>query len=307
MAKYVVTGGAGFIGSHIVEELVKRGEDVKIIDDLSTGSKANIKPFLGKALFVEDTVTNFSMLKKELVDYDYVIHQAADVSVQASLDDPVGTAKTNVLGTVNVLKAAKDAAVKRVVLASSCAVYGDQPSAVSENSPAKPVSPYAVSKLCAESFARLFAEAYGLETVCLRYFNVFGPRQNPSSEYAAVIPKFIKLIKGRRRPEIFGDGFQTRDFVYVSNVVDANLLACSKPGVSGKVYNIGTGISTDINTLVKHINKSLGKEAEPKYLEKRTGDIMSSKANIGAARQELVYFPKIDLVEGLKRTVESFK
>lgn len=305
MSKYIVTGGAGFIGSNIVEELVKRGEEVKIIDDLSAGSKANIRPVLDKIELVQDSITNYSCLKREFPGYDYVIHQAADVSVQASIEDPIGTTKTNVLGTVNVLSAAKDAGIRRVVIASSCAVYGEQQSAISENATLKPMSPYAVSKLSAENYAKLFADAYGIETVCLRYFNVFGPKQNPSSEYAAVIPKFIKLIKAGRKPTIYGDGFQTRDFVYVSNVVEANLLACSAAGVSGKAYNIGSGISTDINTLVKHVNKVLDKNMAPKYEPARAGDIVHSRASINAAKHDLGYFPKIDLMAGLSKMAES--
>jgi len=256
MASYVVTGGAGFIGSHIVEELVKRGQDVKVIDDLSTGNRSNIKHILDKITLVKGSIMSYSLLKKEFEGHDYVLHQAADVSVQNSMQNPAGTTKTNVLGTLKVLKAAKDARVKRVVLASSCAVYGEHPTAVNETTMLKPLSPYAVSKLSAESFAKLYNDIYGLETVSLRYFNVFGPRQDPKSQYAAVIPKFIKIMKGRRKPEIYGDGFQSRDFVYVSNVVDACLLACNSVGVAGKVYNIGTGIGTDLNTLVKHLNKN---------------------------------------------------
>ncbi|MFH1450624.1 MAG: NAD-dependent epimerase/dehydratase family protein [archaeon] len=306
MASYVVTGGAGFIGSNIVEELVKRGHKVKVIDDLSTGSRSNLKMFLDKIELVKGTVTNYALLKKEFADFDYVIHEAADVSVQDSIKNPAKTAKNNILGTVNVLNAAKDAGVKRVVLASSCAVYGDSPSAVTEVSPVKPLSPYAVSKLSCESFARLYTDLYGLETVSLRYFNVFGPRQSATSDYAAVIPKFIKIIRARRRPDVYGDGFQTRDFVYVSNVVDATILACTMNGVAGKVYNIGTGISTDINTLVKHLNKILEKSSTPRYEVARAGDIKHSKAHISAARRELGYFPKVDLVAGLRKTVESF-
>ncbi|MDP7282195.1 MAG: NAD-dependent epimerase/dehydratase family protein [Candidatus Undinarchaeales archaeon] len=307
MASYVVTGGAGFIGTNIVEELIKRGQEVKVIDDLSTGKRSNLKDFMSDITFVKGSIMNYSLLKKEFQGFDYVLHQAADVSVQSSVKNPSGTAKTNVLGTINVLKAAKDAGVKRVVLASSCAVYGEYPTAVNENTPLKPLSPYAVTKSSAESFAKLYNELYGLETVCLRYFNVFGPRQDDKADYSAVIPKFIKIIKGRRRPTIFGDGFQSRDFVYVSNVVEACLLACTKQGVSGKIYNIGTGISTDLNSLVKHLNKILEKSMEPKYEEQRAGDIMNSKANIGLARKELGYFPKVDMVGGLRRTVEFNK
>ncbi|MDP7282399.1 MAG: NAD-dependent epimerase/dehydratase family protein, partial [Candidatus Undinarchaeales archaeon] len=213
MANYVVTGGAGFIGSNIVEELVKRGETVKVIDDLSTGSRSNLKNVLKDIEFVKGSITNYALLKKEFAGYDYVLHQAAEVSVQKSIKHPVNTAKINVLGTINVLKAAKDTGINRVVIASSCAVYGESPTAVSENSIVKPLSPYAASKLSAETFSRLYSDLYGLETVCLRYFNVFGPRQNPKSEYAAVIPKFLKIVKARRKPVIYGDGFQTRDFV----------------------------------------------------------------------------------------------
>ncbi len=305
MANYVVTGGAGFIGSNIVEELVKRGETVKVIDDLSTGSRSNLKNVLKDIEFVKGSITNYALLKKEFAGYDYVLHQAAEVSVQKSIKHPVNTAKINVLGTINVLKAAKDTGINRVVIASSCAVYGESPTAVSENSIVKPLSPYAASKLSAETFSRLYSDLYGLETVCLRYFNVFGPRQNPKSEYAAVIPKFLKIVKARRKPVIYGDGFQTRDFVYVSNVVEANILAATKPGVGGNTYNIGTGISTDINTLVKHVNKVLEKNVTPKYEAARDGDIKQSKAHISAAKQGLNYFPKVDLIAGLRKTVEA--
>jgi len=306
MAKYIVTGGAGFIGSNIVEELVKRGQEVKVIDDLSAGNRSNIKPFLSSIEFVKGSISNYALLKKEFEGSDYVLHQAADASVPASIKNPLKTTKTNILGTVNVLRAAKDTGVKRLVFASSCAVYGDHPTGVNETSVVKPLSPYAVSKLSAESFSTLYNTLYNLETVCLRYFNVFGPKQNPTSNYAAVIPKFIKLIKGRRRPEIYGDGYQSRDFVYVSNVVEANLLACTREGIAGKTYNIGTGISTSINDLVPHLNKLLGRNVTAKYSAPREGDILQSKANIAAAKRELGYFPKVDLVEGLKRTIGSF-
>lgn len=255
MARYVITGGAGFIGSHLVEELVERGEQITVIDDLSTGNKENIKEFLGKIKFVEGSILDLKILQKEFEQVDFVLHQAAIPSVPRSLKNPALTNKVNVEGALNVFIAARDCKVKKVVYASSSSIYGDSEVLPKvENMPYNPLSPYAAQKVMMEFYGKLFFELYGLQTVGLRYFNVFGPRQDPNSEYAAVIPKFIKLINQDKKPTIYGDGLTSRDFSYIKNIVNANLLACTTENIGGEIFNIACGEKISLNELVSKIN-----------------------------------------------------
>lgn len=305
MAKYIVTGGAGFIGSHIATELVKRGHQVKVIDNLTTGKLGNITNIKNKIKFVEGDIIDLKMLQKEFKGIDIVIHQAALCSVVGSIDDPLSSNNTNITGTLNVLLAARDNKVKRVVFASSSAVYGNNPAPVKkEEMGSQPLSPYALSKITDEFYAWIFLELYGLETVGLRYFNVFGPRQDPNGPYAAAVPKFLQAILRGERPVIFGNGNQSRDFVYVQNVVEANLLAATTPKVGGKVFNIAGGKSYDLNQLIKMINNILKTEIKPIYQKARPGDILHSAANISLAKRFLKYQPIIQFKEGLRETIQ---
>lgn len=242
LAKYLVTGGAGFIGSNIVEELVDRNESVRVLDNLSTGRRENIEPFMDKIEFIEGDLRDLDAVRKAVEGVDYVLHQGALPSVPRSIDEPLTTNEVNVNGTLKVLIAARDAGVKRVVYASSSSIYGNSEVLPKrEDMPPNPLSPYAISKLAGENYCRIFYQIYGLETVCLRYFNVFGPRQDPTSQYSAVIPKFINAMLNGERPIIYGDGKQSRDFTFVANVVQANLLACEANGVAGELFNVACG------------------------------------------------------------------
>jgi len=309
MARYLVTGGAGFIGSHIVEELLKRGEKVRIIDNLSTGKIDNIKDFLSEVEFLEGDLRDINKVREAVEGVDYVLHQAAIPSVPRSIIDPISSNSANVDGTLNLLFAAKEAGVKRVVIASSSSVYGDsQILPKSEEFTPNPISPYAVTKLVKELYARVFYQIYGLETVSLRYFNVFGPRQDPTSQYAAVIPRFItKMLKGES-PVIFGDGEQSRDFTYVKNVVEANILASISDKVGhGEVINIACGESITLNQLVNRINEILGTNIRPIYTEPRPGDVRHSLASINRAKELLGYTVKESFLDGLKETINWYK
>jgi UDP-glucose 4-epimerase len=309
MARYLVTGGAGFIGSHIVEELLKRGEKVRIIDNLSTGKIDNIKDFLSEVEFLEGDLKDINKVREAVEGVDYVLHQAAIPSVPRSIIDPISSNSANVDGTLNLLFAAKEAGVKRVVIASSSSVYGDsQILPKSEEFTPNPISPYAVTKLVKELYARVFYQIYGLETVSLRYFNVFGPRQDPTSQYAAVIPRFItKMLKGES-PVIFGDGEQSRDFTYVKNVVEANILASISDKVGhGEVINIACGESITLNQLVNRINEILGTNIRPIYTEPRPGDVRRSLASINRAKELLGYTVKVSFLDGLKETINWYK
>jgi UDP-glucose 4-epimerase len=283
--KALVTGGAGFIGSHIAEEMVKRGWQVTIIDDLSTGRMENIQRLLAhnSLSFLLGSITDLPLLQAAFKGVDYVFHQAAIPSVPSSIENPLATHEVNITGTLNVLLAARDNKVKKVVFASSCAIYGNEPTLPKkEDMPADPQSPYAVSKLTAEYYCSVFTNIFRLPTVCLRYFNVYGPRQNPSSEYAAVIPKFIKVVTGGKAPTIYGDGEQTRDFVYVNDVVRANLLA-AESDITG-VFNIGTGEKISLNQLVQVILKTMSRnEIKPLYAEEKPGEVKHSLADISKA------------------------
>lgn len=308
MSKYIITGGAGFIGSNIARELVKRGETVKVIDNLSTGHSENLEDIKNQIEFVKGDITDLDLLQKEFVGFDYVLHQAALCSVPRSVKDPIASNQNNVDGTLNVLVAARDNGIKRVVFASSSSVYGDAEADYKiETIPADPLSPYALTKLSGEIYAKLFYDLYKLETVCLRYFNVFGPYQDPNSAYAAVIPAFVtKIVKGEP-PEIFGDGEQSRDFTFVMNNVQANILAATSEGGAGQVMNIACADSITLNELVAIINQELGKNVKPIYLSARTGDIKHSKADIKKAKDLIGYEPKISFKEGLKETIKWYK
>lgn len=301
MAHIVITGGAGFIGSNIALELCEK-HDVVIIDNFSTGRRENIRDILDKIRLVEGDINDAQMLKREFISADYVLHQAALPSVQRSVEDPIATNLSNIDGTLNVLLAARDCGVKKVVYASSSSVYGDTPVLPKrEGMPSIPRSPYAISKLAGEYYCRVFSEIYGLKTVALRYFNVFGPRQDPNSQYAAVIPIFINRILRRKPPIIFGDGFQTRDFTYVRDVVHANILAMNSQAEG--VFNIASGSQISLNDLADKIMEIIGIRMEKIYDNPRKGDIRDSLADISSAKKILGYEPRYDLETGLKETI----
>jgi nucleoside-diphosphate-sugar epimerase len=302
--RYLVTGGAGFIGSNIVEELVRREERVRVLDNFSTGKRENIAPFLEDVELIEGDLRHLETVRQATEGVDYVFHQGALPSVQKSVDNPLDTDESNVRGTLNLLLAARDAGVKRVVCASSSSVYGDTPTLpkTEEMKPA-PLSPYAVSKLAGEHYCRVFYQVYGLETVALRYFNVFGPRQDPTSQYAAVVPKFVTAMLKGEQPVIYGDGEQSRDFSYVTNVVQANLLAATAPGVGGQIFNIACGKRYNLLELVATINQILGTDVAPIHTAPRVGDIRHSLADIAQAREILGYQVEVEFKEGLRRLI----
>jgi UDP-glucose 4-epimerase len=301
--KLIVTGGLGFIGSNLVEKLIKHNE-VTIIDDQSTGKIENIQEIDQDNLtLIKGSITDLN-LTQIFKDHDYVLHQAALPSVPRSISDPKSSNEANITGTLNVLIAAKDSGIKKVVCASSSSVYGDTPTLPkSENMPVNPLSPYAITKMTAEFYCNVFQEIYGLQTVSLRYFNVFGPKQDPNSQYAAVIPNFISAIKNNKPPVIYGDGEQSRDFSYVKHVVDANMLACESDKTG--VYNIACGRRITVNQLVEMINEIMGKNIEPVYSESRPGDIKHSLADISKAKA-FGYEPKSDFMKELKETIKWF-
>jgi len=308
MTTYLVTGAAGFIGSNIVEELVRRGQSIRALDNLSTGKRSNLEPFLSNIDFVEGDVTDSSLLAEAMRGVDYVLHQAALPSVPRSVADPLTSHEINATGTLKVLLAARDAGVKRVVYASSSSVYGNSPTMPKhEEMPTQPLSPYAVNKLAGEEYAKVFAHLYDLPTVSLRYFNVFGPRQDPHSAYAAVIPAFIAAMLENRRPTIYGDGAQTRDFTYVSNVVNANLLACESSKADGMALNVACGESFSLLDLAHHINRLLGTNIEPLFEPERKGDVKHSLAAIEKARESLGYKAQTSFHEGLDLTLRSMQ
>jgi nucleoside-diphosphate-sugar epimerase len=302
--RYLVTGGAGFIGSNIVEELVRRRAKVRILDNFSTGKRENIARFLGDVELIEGDLRCLDTVRQAAEGVDYILHQGAFSSVQRSIDNPLDTDECNVRGTLNLLVAARDAGVRRVVYASSSSVYGDTPTLpkIEDMKPA-PLSPYAVSKLTGEHYCRVFYQVYGLETVALRYFNVFGPRQDPTSQYAAVIPKFVTAMLKGEQPVIYGDGEQSRDFSYVTNVVQANLLAATAPGVGGQVFNIACGQRYNLLELVAAINRILGTDIAPVHTAPRVGDVRHSLADIARAREMLGYQVEVEFEEGLRRLI----
>jgi UDP-glucose 4-epimerase len=307
--KIVVTGGAGFIGSNIVHSIYKENE-VTVIDDLSTGKLENVIDLVEEESikFVKGSITNLRLLKDTFSDVDYVLHQAAIPSVPRSIKNPIATNKANIDGTMNVLVAARDCNVEKVVFASSSSVYGDTPTLPKiETMHPSPLSPYAITKLCGENYCNVFYEIYGLRTTSLRYFNVYGPRQNPKSEYAAVMPKFISSTLKGNSIEIYGDGEQTRDFTFVEDVIDSNLLSCLSKKSDGKILNIAGGKRISINDLALRIMKIIGKDVEIIYRDKREGDVKDSLADISLAKNLIDYTPKYSLEIGLDKTISYFK
>jgi UDP-glucose 4-epimerase len=304
----LVTGGAGFIGSHIAASLARAGHNVRVLDNFATGRRSNLAA-IGEAVeVIEGDIQSYERVHNAVRGCEIVLHQAALPSVPRSIQDPLTSNAVNVIGTLNVLLAARDEGVRRVVCASSSSVYGanrDLPKR--ETMTPLPISPYAVGKLAGEGFCRSFGEVYGLETVALRYFNIFGPRQDPRSQYAAVVPKFIESLLAGQRPVIYGDGEQSRDFTSVENVVDANLRAIDAPGVAGRVYNIACGERVTLNELFSELCELTGSDLEPEYAPARTGDVLHSLADISRAREELGYAPAVRLGEGLARAVEHFQ
>ncbi|MBI4471313.1 MAG: SDR family oxidoreductase [Acidobacteria bacterium] len=308
MAVYVVTGGGGFIGSHIVEELLRRKETVKVIDNFSTGKRENIELFEDDVDLIELDLAEAENLAQVLKGVDYVIHQAAIPSVPKSMLDPVKSHNANVNGTLRLLVACREAGVRRVVYASSSSLYGDSPTLPKhENMMPNPLSPYGAQKLFGEMYCQVFTRAYGLETVSLRYFNVFGPRQDATSQYSGVLALFIPAVLKGRHPTIYGDGLQSRDFTYVQNVVEGNLLACTAAGVSGQVFNVACGDRITVNSMLQQINKITGNDTNPIYTDARAGDIKHSQADIARAREHLGYEPKVSFEEGLRRTIEWYR
>ena len=307
MALYLVTGGAGFIGSHLCEELARRGERVRVVDSLITGKRANLVHVPGVD-FIEGDLADIDVAHRAAAGVDYVLHQAAIPSVPRSVSDPITSNRSNIDATLNILVAARDAGVKRLVYAGSSSAYGDQPTLPKrEDMPTKPLSPYALQKLVGEQYLALFTKLYGLDAVTTRYFNVFGPRQDPSSPYSGVISLFISALIDARQPIIYGDGEQTRDFTYVANVVDGVLRACQAPGIAGEVMNVATGGRISLNELLRTLCELLGVRTQAVFKEQRAGDVRDSQADISRARALTGYVPIVDLRGGLERTLAWFR
>ena len=308
MRSFLVTGGAGFIGSHIAAALVERGDRVRVLDNLSTGHAANMSSFRDKVEFIQGDITDPAAVAKAVAGVECVFHQAALASVPASVERPLDSHAACATGVVTVLDAARRAGVRRVVYAASSAAYGDQPtSSKREADLPNPLSPYAAAKLAGELYCQSFWHTYGFETVAIRYFNVFGPRQDPASPYSAVIPLFITAMLSGRQPVIYGDGSQSRDFSFVANVVHANLLAADAPNVAGRTINAADGRSINLLVLLETLNKLLGMNVEPKFAPARAGDVRESQADITLARTLLGYEPQVDFHEGLRRSIDYYK
>ena len=310
MARYAVTGGGGFIGSNLVEALLRRGEDVRAIDDFSTGRRENLDEVVtwaraggGKFELLEGDLRDAEVCAETVRDVDYVLHKAAVPSVQRSVQDPIGTSEVNIEATVQLLVAARDAGVKRFVFASSSSVYGESEVLPKvETMPTAPISPYGLQKLTAEQYCKIFHRLYGMPTVALRYFNVFGPRQDPASEYAAVVPRFVSAVRRGETPVVYGDGEQTRDFTFVSNVVEANVLACAaQPSALGGAFNIACGERISLNDLLRDIGAIAQRTVAARHEAARPGDIRHSLADIALARTQLGFTPRVSLREGLTR------
>jgi UDP-glucose 4-epimerase len=308
MSTYLVTGGAGFIGSNLARALVAKGEKVRVLDNFSSGRKENLVGLEDKIELFTGDVTNRTDVEAAMIGCDYVLHQAAIPSVPRSIDKPIESDRANVLGTLTVLDVARITTVKRVVFAASSSAYGETPTLPKvETMAPDPLSPYAVSKLAGENYLRAYFLCYGLETVALRYFNVFGPYQDPKSEYAAVIPRFVTAALEGRPATIFGDGEQSRDFCYIDNAIQANLLACTAPGAAGKVFNVACGVRTTLLDVVKTIGGIVGKQIPPNHEPPRAGDIKHSLADITAAKTVLGYTAPVSFEEGLKKTIEWYR
>jgi nucleoside-diphosphate-sugar epimerase len=310
MGQYLITGVAGFIGSSLARELLRRGEQVRGVDNFSTGKKENLSEILEKIDFREADILDLEAMQRACAGVDYVLHQAAIPSVPKSVLDPIGSNRANIDGTVNVLVAARDARVKRVIYAASSSAYGDTPTLPKrEEMTPDPISPYAVAKLASERYMISFYRCYGLETISLRYFNIFGPRQDPSSPYSGVLAKFITQMLRGEQPTIFGDGEQSRDFTYIDNAVEANLLACKAPvaQAAGKVFNVATGHRATLNETFRLLQGITSYSGSPIYDTERGGDIKHSLADISRAEAALGYKPMVDFEEGLRRTVEWYR
>jgi len=301
--RYLVTGGAGFIGSNTVDELVRRGHGVVVLDDLSAGKEENLADVRAKITFIKGSINDLEIVQKAMFQADYVIHLAARTSVPRSVKDPIETNRVNIDGTLNVLIAARDNKIKRFVFAASSSAYGDTLTLPkSENMQPAPISPYGVSKYAGELYAQAFGRCYGLENVCLRYFNIFGPRQDADSPYSGVLSRFSTAFLESTPPVVYGDGEQTRDFTYIDNAVQANILACESPGASGKSFNIGTGNAVSLKQVLRLLEKIAGRTLEVKYEAAREGDIRDSLADIRLAQETLGYEPTVQFEEGLERT-----
>jgi UDP-glucose 4-epimerase len=307
MGHFLVTGGAGFIGSHLAEELVRRGERVRVADSLVTGRRSNLDHVSGIEV-LEGDLADLPFARHAVQGVDFVLHQAAIPSVPRSVADPITSNRANVDATLAVLVAARDAGVRRVVFAGSSSAYGDTPTLPKhEDMPNRPLSPYALQKVVGEQYLQMFTKLYGLETVSIRYFNVFGPRQDPSSPYSGVISVFATALLDGRAPTIFGDGEQTRDFTFVTNVVDGVLRACKADGASGEIINVATGGRISLNTLFETMRRLIEVDVRPVYVESRPGDVRDSQADISKARRILGYEPTVPFEEGLRRTVEWYR
>lgn len=312
--KYLITGGAGFIGSHLVEALAQKGEEVRVLDNFATGKEENLAPFLKQIYLIRGDIRSNKVCEEACEGVDYVLHEAALGSVPRSVEDPLTTHDVNITGTLNLLLAAREAKVKRFVFASSSSIYGDSPTLPKiESMPPNPLSPYALSKYAAETYVSLFYKLYGLETISLRYFNVFGPRQDPNSQYAAVIPAFIAALKKGQAPTIYGDGEQTRDFTFVKDVVKANLLSClAKTEACGRIFNIACHAKVSINALFQNIKNEMGRSIKnlcdiiPVYKPKRMGDVRDSLADFSLAKEFIHFLPEWDIQSGLAQTVVAY-
>ena len=306
--EYLVTGGAGFIGSHLVERLIELGAAVRVLDNFSTGKRENLAPFRDAIDLIEGDIADPEICARACRGVGVVLHQAALPSVPKSIADPVSSHRTNVEGTFNLLMAARDAGVRRFIYAASSSAYGETPTLPKvESMPAQPLSPYAVHKLTGEYYCSVFAGCFGVQTLSLRYFNVFGPRQDPASQYAAAIPAFVTAILRDKPPTIYGDGEQTRDFTYIENVIRANLLAAKAPETRGEVINVACGEHVTVNEIIKEINTLLGKDVKPEYVAPRPGDIKHSWADITLASKVIGFEPVVGFAEGLRRAIDWYQ
>src|SRR3989344_1129894 len=310
MEKYLVTGGAGFIGSNIAKRILAQGDFARVLDDFSSGRKENIAEFLANPNFelMEGDLTNLEVARNAVKDMDFVFHQAAIPSVQRSVEDPIKTNNANINGTLNILVASRDAKIKKLVYAASSSAYGENPQLPKKEDMAPmPISPYALQKYVGERYCQIFWRIYGLPTICLRYFNVFGPHQDPSSQYSAVIPKFITALLKKEKPVVYGTGEQSRDFTFIDNVVDINLLAAQSEKGFGEVFNVGCGDQISLNQILKMLNEILGVDIEAEYKEGRLGDVPHSRADISKSKEILGYEPKVNFKNGLIKAIDWYK